>query len=154
MQVQYLWLIAVLAQDLTSVLVLYSSSTPQSLISEFQLFPLIYEISHSSRATPPLIHSSSLLLDLTTDSSFFPYLDGLSLKYNLVYLTLSQSDNRTYSESRYYLHPFVSQKVQRLGSLISHLNWKSFSVFYADTNKEITLAFELRSKLNQSIKNL
>ena len=144
----YVFICAAFAQDYSSFLLVYSNKTSPILLNKFKEIPNLYEIDSSTAA--PELEFLSLIIDITSESSYLPSLDQLSERLNCVYLTTSRAPGYSYSRLRYQILLNPENEAKILKELIKILKISTFSIFSSSYSNSIQLSTDITS-LSDSI---
>ena len=138
-----------------SVLLTYSNETPEQLLQQFASFMNQYKITSESRFDD-ILHIAGqkdlLIIDISSHQIYFPFLDQVSESLDTVYLTITESDDFTFSKYRYSAHLSVKSQVNSLIKLTKFLGWSKFTVFSSfRTSDYLTASYMKTMTINQDV---
>ena len=139
----FVFVCAAFALDHSSFLVVYSNKTSKNLLNQFREIPNWHEI--DSFKTVPEFKFLSLIIDLTSDSSYLPALDYLSESLNCVYLTTTRYAGYSSSNFRYQILLNPEKEAKILEELLKTLKISSFSIFCSSYPDSIQISTDITS---------
>lgn len=134
-----------------NILLVYSDSTPSSLLHLFAKYELTLKIDSGFSVTSVNPNSQVLLiLDLSLDSNLFWVLDSLSNLLKVNYFTITRAISSSKSQYRYQIHCPLDYESDLLFNLITYFQWSTFSVFSSTSKESQKISENLKKKFQDS----
>ena len=130
--------------SLSSVIVLYSDSSPIGLLRTFS--ESLLQISVDSVNTDQLVSQIEsvdflLLVDITLQPHLLPLFDQISSNFDAAYLTISTPTQLSnYSPYRFYLHNFYENEASALIKISNYFEWTNFALLCSGETINLQLA--------------
>ena len=129
--------------SLISSVILASIKTPPHLLSLFPDFPSVHIKSMTS--FPEMIeelslHKFQLMIDLTLDTSLYALFDRVSAYHNVVYLSISNPSEFSFSSWRVNVHGTYQAQAIAISDLLTYLQWKGIALLSSTARENLLIA--------------
>ena len=154
LKLSYLYLLtkSVISYDPDSVLITYSSSTDPFLLDNFSSFNSSLNLSTSADISDFTHYSTiEIIVDISSNSQFFPLLDQVSEILNIFYLTSTIETKTTHSKFRFYSGPSLESRAQAASSIISSFKWEKLGIYCKNNFENLVISDFILSLSSKTI---
>lgn len=133
-------------KDYSSILLVYSSLTDISQLERFSSFEQSLNMSSSTNLSDfDQYLGIEMIVDISSDKTYFYLLDQVSQYLNVIYLTSTVENEISHSYYRFYSRHNINSKALAAIFILNSLNWERFAVLSHESYQNIIILSHIQS---------